>query len=154
MFTFTEPACQSAPGKIGTLRMLKEASSLLDRRFSMRLWGMWHSSNNRDDTGWPRDLSLTPDGWWARREESKGAPFHVYFTSQPPCVTHSVVRGTHSTLSVVTAWHLTNKLKNPLPSSPVPACLSSSWLRAMQGPTWYSSLGFDPERLLHVHRVL
>lgn len=71
-----------------------------------------------------RHLSSTPDGWWARREQSEGATCHSCFTSHPSCVTHSVVR--YSTLSVVTAWYLTNKLKNPMPSSPVPACLSSS----------------------------
>lgn len=40
-----------------------------------------------------RHLSSTPDGWWARREESEGATCHSYFTAHPSCVTHSVVRG-------------------------------------------------------------
>lgn len=34
--------------------------------------------------------------WWVMSQEggkSKGATFHVYFTSHPSCVTHSVVKG-------------------------------------------------------------
>lgn len=89
LFSPSQMPWQSALGKLGRLRLLKEANDLLDRRNPMKVCRPWdilwtvgmalEDKSPASKTG--RHLSLAPNGWWVRREESKqvtgGCRLHI-----------------------------------------------------------------------------